>query len=247
VKTTDANLERHIKLLLDAWFELPSVSARPAEIDLDAFLNGVGLLNATAECTRTYLDALPENRIAKGILARSIFEMGTTCVWLVLRGEAGFEAMRFEDQRNQKALAKELQGKISTGDLRLSVERVNIEPLRPKNHVADEARRFEARVEALNAGNTPLYAIYRMYSQYSHGSLGVSNSYVDVDETGATGLYFPARHPALNDHLGTAVAPLVWAMNAVNKLVKGQPLAAKLSTVQVLLGTGIDFTLKDPE
>lgn len=95
-------------------------------------------------------------------------------------------------------------------------------------------------------GNTPLYAIYRMYSQYSHGSLGVSNSYVDKDEAGAIGLYFPARHPALNDHLGTAIAPLVWAMNAVNNLVRGQPLAAKLATVQVLLGTDIDFALKHP-
>ncbi|MDJ0459995.1 hypothetical protein PUN71_022560 [Arthrobacter sp. NQ7] len=77
MKTTDSNLERHIRLLIDAWF---------------------GLANAAAGCTRTYLDALPENRMAKGILARSIFEFGITCVWLTLRGAEGFDVGPHKDR-----------------------------------------------------------------------------------------------------------------------------------------------------
>lgn len=246
MKVTDANLERHIRLLMDAWFVLPGVAANPEETDLDAFLNCVGLVNATAECTRSYLDTLPENRMAKGVLARSIFEFGITCVWLSLRGAEGFEALRWEDQRQQKNTAAEMTGTSVSEGLRTTLDRIGTEPERPRNHLAIEARRFDKMVSALDSGDTPMYVIYRMYSQYSHGSLAVSNSYLDRDEDGDIGVYFPARHPALNDHLGTAVAPLVWAMNAVNKVLVGQPLTKKLTFMQTLLGTGIDFTLREP-
>jgi hypothetical protein len=100
-------------------------------------------------------------------------------------------------------------------------------------------------IKSLETGTTPLYVIYRMYSEYSHGSLGVSNSYIDEDETGQIGVYFPARHQALNDHMGTAVAPLVWAVNAVNKLLIDEPFGSRLGTLKTLLETGIDFTLKN--
>jgi len=245
MKTTDANLERHIRLIIDAWFALPGVATNPQENDVDAFLNCVGLVNAAAECTRSYLDTLPENRIAKGVLARSIFEFGITCVWLSLRGAEGFEALRWDDQRQQKNTAAEMDGHVVFDELRVTLDRVGSEPERPRNHLALEAKRFDKMVAALESGNTPMYVIYRMYSQYAHGSLAVSNSYLDTDNNGDIGMYFPARHPALNDHLGTALAPLVWAMNAVNKMLKDQPLSGRLQTLQMMLGTGIEFTLRD--
>jgi hypothetical protein len=246
LKTTDANLERRIRKLIDAWFALPGVAANPQETDLDAFLNSVGLVNAAAECTRSCLDTLPENRIARGILARSIFEFGITCVWLTLRGAEGFEALRWDDQRQQKNTAKEMDGQAVFEELRETLDRIKAEPERPRDHLAYEARRFDRMIAALDCGDTPMYVIYRMYSPYSHGSLAVSNSYLDKDDDGGIGVYFPARHPALNDHLGTAVSPLVWAMNAVNKQQKDQPMSSKLATLQTLLGTGIDFTLREP-
>lgn len=84
-----------------------------------------------------------------------------------------------------------------------------------------------------------------MYSEYSHASLGVSDSYIDEDEAGEVGVYFPARHHALNDHMGTAIAPFVWAVNAVNKMLYDEPFGGRLATMKTLLETGIDFTLKD--
>ena len=98
----------------------------------------------------------------------------------------------------------------------------------------------------MDTGATPLYVIYRMYSEYSHASLGVSDSYIDEDEAGEVGVYFPARHQALNDHMGTAIAPFAWAVNAVNKMLIDEPFNGRLTTMKVLLETGIDFTLKDP-
>lgn len=245
-KTTDADLEGHTRLLIDAWFALPSLAVNPQETDLDAFLNSVGLVNAAAECTRSYLEISPENRIAKGVLARSVFEFGITCVWLLMRGADGFEALRWEDQRQQKNTVTEMGDQDVFEALRLTLHRIGSEPERPRNHLVNEVRRFDKMVAALDSGDTPMYVIYRMYSRYSHGSLAVSNSYLDKDEDGDLGVYFPARHPALNDHLGTAIAPLVWAINAVNKILKDQPLSGKLATMRTLLGTSIDFTSREP-
>lgn len=78
MKTTDQNLERHVRLLIDSWFSLDG--ARPAEddaedSDINVFLNCIGFVHAAAECTLTFLDADMDNRTPRGILARSIFEL----------------------------------------------------------------------------------------------------------------------------------------------------------------------------
>lgn len=247
-KTTDANLKRHIERLIDAWLSQPDLKAKMAEgDDFNAFLNCVGFANAAAECMRTYLNTNPDDRIARGILARSIFELGVTCVWLSLTGLDGFEALRWDQQRQRKNLAKEMKGFNGNDELSATIARVTSQETRPKNARAEQARRFDLLVESLDAGETPLYAIYRMYSEYSHASLGVANSYLEEGDDGEVGVYFPARHGALNDHLGTAVAPFVWAVNGVNGMLVEEPFNTSLDTMKALLETGIDFTLKEPE
>lgn len=248
VKTTDANLQRHVELLIADWFSQSGVKAKQDEdADYNSFLNCVGFVNATAECTRTYLNTNPSDRIARGILARSIFELGVTCVWLSLTGAEGFEALRGEQQRQKRILATEIDGYENNEELNQSVARVKAQEPHAKNDRAEQVKIFALMIKSLDTGTTPLYVIYRMYSEYSHGSLGVSNSYIDEDETGQIGVYFPARHQALNDHVGTTVAPLAWAVNAVNKLLIDEPFSSRLETLKALLETGIDFTLKNPE
>lgn len=247
-KTTDANLQRHVELLIQDWFSQPGLKARQDDgDDVNSFLNCVGFTNAAAECIRTYLNTIPADRIARGILARSIFELGVTCVWLSLTGLDGFEALRWDQQRQKKALAAEMTGFHSNEELNHTISRVSEQEPHPKNNRAGQAQYFSQMIRSLDTGATPLYAIYRMYSEYSHASLGVSNSYIDEDEAGEVGVYFPGRHEALNDHMGTAVAPFVWAVNAVNKMLIDQPFSSRLTTMTTLLETGIDFTLKDTE
>jgi len=246
-KATDANLERHVELLIDDWFSQPGLKAKKDEgDDVNSFLNCVGFTNAAAECMRTYLNTNPADRIARGILARSIFELGVTCVWLSLTGLDGFEALRWDQQRQKKALANDMKGFDSNEELSQTIAKVSEQDPHPKNNRAEQARFFSQMIKSLDTGATPLYVIYRMYSEYSHASLGVSNSYIDEDEAGEVGVYFPARHQALNDHMGTVIAPFVWAVNAVNKMLIDGPFSGRLGTMKTLLETGIDFTLKDP-
>lgn len=103
---------------------------------------------------------------------------------------------------------------------------------------------FEDRVGSLEAGETDLYALYRLYSDYAHASLRLTNSYIVDDPEGNLPITVPSPHNAVNDHLGTAISPLVWAVNATDKLRHGRPLRSKLETMKMLLETGIDFTLK---
>ncbi|MFF2300706.1 DUF5677 domain-containing protein [Arthrobacter sp. NPDC058127] len=248
LKTTDANLQRHVERLIDAWFDQRGLKAKKDDgDDVNAFLHCVGFANAAAECMRTYLNTNPSDRIARGILARSIFELGVTCVWLSLTGADGFEALRWDQQREKKNLAAEMEGFDSNEELNRTVAAVIAQEQHPKNDRAGQAKRFDLMVKSLDSGETPLYVIYKMYSEYSHASLGVSNSYIDEGDDGKVGVYFPARHQALNDHLGTVVAPFVWAINAVNKMLIDEPFSASLDTMKMLLETGIDFTLKDKE
>ncbi|MHC6220493.1 DUF5677 domain-containing protein [Arthrobacter sp. MMS24-S77] len=245
--TTDTNLQRHVELLIEDWFTQPGLRAKKDDgDDVNSFLNCVGFTNAAAECMRTYLNTIPADRIARGILARSIFELGVTCVWLSLTDLDGFEALRWDEQRQKKALANEMKGFDSNEELNQTIAKVSEQEPHPKNNRAEQARYFSQMVKSLDTGATPLYVIYRMYSEYSHASLGVSNSYIDEDDAGEVGVYFPARHQALNDHMGTAVAPFVWAVNAVNKMLIDEPFSGRLTTMKALLETGIDFTLKDP-
>jgi len=246
-KTTDANLQRHIELLIEDWFSQPGLKARKDDgDDVNSFLNCVGFTNAAAECMRTYLNTIPADRIARGILARSIFELGVTCVWLSLTGLDGFEALRWDQQRQKKALANEMKGLHPNEELNQTIAKVSEQEPHLKNNRAEQAKYFSQMIKSLDTGATPLYVIYRMYSEFSHASLGVSNSYIDEDDADEVGVYFPARHQALNDHMGTAVAPFVWAVNAVNKMLIDEPFSGRLTTMKALLETGIDFTLKDP-
>ncbi|MDE8670899.1 DUF5677 domain-containing protein [Pseudarthrobacter sp. H3Y2-7] len=245
-RATDANLQRHIELLIEDWFSQPGLRAKKDEgDDVNSFLNCVGFTNAAAECMRSYLNTNPADRIARGILARSIFELGVTCVWLSLTGLDGFEALRWDQQRQKKALANDMKGFDSNEELSQTIAKVTEQEPHAKNNRAEQARYFSQMIKSLDTGATPLYVIYRMYSEYSHASLGVANSYIEEDEGGEVGIYFPARHQALNDHTGTAVAPFVWAVNAVNKMLIDEPFSALLGTMKTLLETGIDFTLKD--
>lgn len=243
MKTTDANLERHIRSLACAWFTLPGASVNCEEHDENVFLNCMGYTTAAVECAIAYLDMDAENRIPRGILARSLYELGVTCVWLSLQGRAGLEALAFDSARQQRALA--LQFVDSTNaELRESARR-KAKPLPPKPGLADQARNIDRMMAALDTGNTPLYGIYRLYSGYAHASLDVANSYIVQDEDGRIHVQIPGPHSALNDHLATAVAPLVWAVRATNEMLQGKPLTAKLETLQLLLGTGIEFKLKE--
>ena len=247
-KTTNANVQRHVERLIEAWFSQSGLRAKMDDgDDVNAFLNCVGFANAAAECMRTYLKTNPNDRIARGILARSIFELGVTCVWLSLTGLEGFEALRWDRQRQKKNLANEMNGVDSNEELSATIARVTSQAPHPKNSRAEQARRFDLMVKSLDTGATPLYAIYRMYSEYTHASLAVASSYIDDDDNGEVGVYFPARHIALNDHLGTAVAPFVWAINSVNKMLIDEPFSASLNTMKTLLETGIEFTLKVTE
>jgi hypothetical protein len=196
-KTTDGNLQRHVELLIEDWFSQPGLKARADGDDFNSFLNCVGFTNAAAECMRTYLNTAPADRIARGILARSIFELGVTCVWLSLTGLDGFEALRWDQQRQKKALANEMKGFHPDEELNQTISKVSEQEPHPKNNRAEQARYFSQMINSLDTGATPLYVIYRMYSEYSHASLGVSNSYIDEEDAGEVGVYFPARHDAL--------------------------------------------------
>lgn len=247
MKTTDQNLERHVRLLIDRWFSLEG--ARPADDDaedgdVNVLLNCIGLVHAAAECTLTFLDADKDNRTPRGILARSIFELGITCVWLSLQGPEDLAALEYEQKRQQRALAKKLLAGPLKEKVRQPAEgRLGAE-FGPAPKLANQARNFEDRVGSLEAGDTDLYALYRLYSDYAHASLRLANSYIVEDGEGNLSINVPSPHNAVNDHLGTAISPLVWAVNATDKLRYGRPLRSKLETMKMLLETGIDFTLK---
>lgn len=243
IKTTDANLERHIRLLASAWFALPGASVNYEEHDENVFLNCMGYTTAAVECTLAYLDTQSENRIPRGIIARSLYELGLTCVWLSLQGKAGLDALAYDSVRQQRALALELMDSDNV-ELRQSAQKKN-KPLPSKPELADQARNIDRMMAVLESGDTPLYAIYRLYSSYAHASLDVANSYIVQDEDGEISVHIPGPHSALNDHLCTAVAPMVWAVNAANKMLRGKPFTSKIETLKLLLGTGVDFRLKE--
>ncbi|MGM0931163.1 MAG: DUF5677 domain-containing protein [Actinomycetota bacterium] len=240
----DDELRREILVLADMWFSQDAPSVDVELHDVDAFLNCVGYATAAAECVLAYLDVDPDNRIPMGILARSLYELGLTCVWLSLTGANGFSALVYESQRQNKALAGEFEETRLNGVLRQSADRVLNQELPRKPSLADTARNIDRVMDSLEAGDTNLYAIYRMYSRYAHASLDVANSYISADRHGALRLQIPGRYKAMNEHLGTAVAPFVWAVNAVNKMHSAQPFSTQLEKLKVALGTGIDFALK---
>lgn len=247
MKTTDQNLERHVRILIGSWFSLEG--ARPADDDaedgdINVLLNCIGFVHAAAECSLTFLDADKDNRTPRGILARSIFELGITCVWLSLQGPEGLAALEYEQKRQQRALAKTLLAGPLKEKVKESAEARLGGVLGPAPKLANQARNFEDRVASLEAGATDLYVLYRLYSDYAHASLRLANSYVVDDGDGNLSINVPSPHNAVNDHLGTAIAPLVWAVNATDKLRHGRPLQPKLETLKMLMETGIDFTLK---
>jgi len=246
VTTTEMNLERHIRLLIDAWFKVDHV--RPLTDDADdgeinVLLNAIGLANAAAECTLVFLDADRDNRIPRGILARSIYEFGVTCAWLTLQGEEGLKALEYEKKRQQRAMADSLLRGPLKERMRPAAEARLGQQLGSAPKLAAEARNLEARVNSLETGDTDLYALYRLYSDYAHASLTVANSYVVDEGDGNLAIQVPSPHNAISDDLGTAVAPLVWAINATDKLRHGHPMLTKLETIKLLLETGIDFAL----
>lgn len=243
MKTTDANLERHIRSLARAWFALPGASVNCEEHDENVFLSCMGYATAAVECAIAYLDIDAENRIPRGILARSLYELGITCVWLSLQGRAGLDALTFDSTRQRRALAMEFVD--STNAELQETARRKAKPLPPKPDLADQVRNIDRMMAALDAGDTPLYAIYRLYSGYAHASLDVANSYIVQGDDGQIHVQIPGPHSALNDHLGTAVAPVVWAVRAANEMLRGKPLNSKLETLRLMLGTGIDFNLKN--
>lgn len=244
MKTTDANLERHIRSLASAWFALPGASVNCEEHDENVFLNCMGYTTAAVECAIAYLDIGAENRIPRGILARSLYELGITCVWLSLQGRAGLDALAYESARQRRALALEF---LDSTNVELQERaRRRAQSLLLKPDLADQARNIDRMMAALDAGDTPLYGIYRLYSGYAHASLDVANSYIVQGDDGGIHVQIPGPHSALNDHLGTTVAPLVWAVRAANEMLQGKPLNSKLETLRLLLGTSTEFSLKEP-
>lgn len=242
MKTTDANLERHIRSLASAWFALPGASVNYEEHDENVFLNCMGYTTAAVECAIAYLDIDTANRIPRGIVARSLYELGITCVWLSLQGRPGLDALAYESARQRRALALEFVDSTNV-QLQESARR-KAQTLPPKPALADEVRNIDRMMAALDAGDTPLYGIYRLYSGYAHASLDVANSYIVQGEDGEIHVQIPGPHSALNDHLGTAVAPLVWAVTVANEMLQGKPLSSKLETLRLQLGTSTEFRLK---
>ncbi|MGP5073550.1 hypothetical protein ACTXI0_14225 [Arthrobacter rhombi] len=238
----DDVLRKEIHALADLWFGQSGPEVDPELHDVDAFLNCVGYATAAAECALSYLDADPDNRVPLGIIARSLFEIGITCVWLSLTGARGYGALAYENHRQKRALAKEFRA--ASGPLGRSAREVLDEDPLVKPELMDQARFIERRMVDLDSGDTPLYAIYRLYSKYAHASLDLSDSYLEKDERGGLSIRIPGKHKALNEDLGTALAPFVWAVNAVNKMHGSRPFTAQLEKLQGLLGTGIDFELK---
>lgn len=242
MESNDAKILRETRRLIDALFNQNKPKVDPSEFDENVFLNCMGLAFAAAECLDSYLTLKAHNRIARGILARSIFELGLTCVWLSLRGIEGFDALRWNYERNRKNLAKSLPDDLHSEPLRSSVERVLSADLIKPNDFTGETQSIIKMMDAFNT-RTPLYAIYRMYSGHSHASLNVANSYLEKLNDGSVGIIFPSTHETINDHVGTLVAPFIWAAHTVDKMLVDRPFSVQVAKIQELLGTIIDFTL----
>lgn len=237
-------LESAIRQLADQWFSSKNITVAIEEADPDVVLNSVGFANAAAECVLAFLDIDPNNRIPRGILARSTFEIGLRAVWLSLTGIEGLEALQFEDSRQRQTLAKEFLKSDLTLVLRGAARKAAEQASTPKPKRAEEAKSVLRMVDVIDSGSTPLYAIYRLYSGYAHASLNVANSYVFEDGDGNLSIRTPGRQTALDDHLGTAVAPFVWAVRAVSRMIGDHTLNSRLEAIREILGTSIDFKLR---
>lgn len=243
--TTDSELSNEVLSLIDAWFAQETTpSVDPELYDEDVFLNCLGFTTAAAECTQTYLKANPDNRIPRGAIARLLYELGLSCVWLKLTGTEGFDAMQFEHERQKKALAGSVAGIDMGAETRIAADAVLNQDLGTKPKLADAVRNVERMMSMLDSGEVSLYTLYRLYSPFAHASLAVANSYVQNADDGKLEIHIPGIHHATNDHLGTAVAPFIWAVNAVNQMLTSQPFTSQLERLRLMLGTNIDFQLK---
>jgi hypothetical protein len=84
--------------------------------------------------------------------------------------------------------------------------------------------------------NPPLYAVYRMFSQYAHASLSVADRYTSGPD-----------HPSkaqLDRPLEAVLTPFVWAVKASNDLLLDAPFSQSLATIEALMGSRIEISLK---
>lgn len=242
--TTDANLRRSFGRLITQWYDQDGFETATATGDVA--LRIFGLTTAVAECAETFLEINPSKHIAKGLLARSIYEFGLTAVWLSLTGDEGLQALRYELLRNNQNTASDTVAANLVGfdELVAECKAVAESKLPAKPKLAAEARWIQSMMKRLDVDNPPLYVLYRMYSQYAHGSIGVSDAFITSSDAGPR-FNFVAQHDGLHRDLITALAPLAWAVNVSNDLIVGRPFTQILDTIRQQTGTDIRFMLRD--
>lgn len=242
--TTEANLRRSFGRLIDKWYGQNGFET--ATVTSDVALRIFGLTTAVAECAETYLGLNPSQHIVKGLIARSIYEFGLTAVWLSLTGDEGYQALRYEFMRNNRSTANETLDANLVGfdELVAECRAAAAVPLPPRPKLAGEAQHIQQMMKRLDVDNPPLYLIYRMYSQYAHGSIGVSDAFITAPD-GTPHFNFVAQPEGLQRDLVTVLAPLAWAINVANDLIVGAPFTQSLDTIRQQMGTHIRFTLRE--
>jgi hypothetical protein len=176
IVTTESNLNRHLLMLLDQWcesrgFEVVEATGHIAKVVL-------GLTSAAAEAAQAYRGLPAQFPVAKGILGRSVLEFSVTAVWVRLQGEPALQSMHHESERQRRNLAKGILdgGFEASPELVEEARNVDAKELPALGPLKQTAKDFIKICEQLDT-NPPLYPIYRMFSQYSHASLGIADRY----------------------------------------------------------------------
>ncbi|MCU6480138.1 DUF5677 domain-containing protein [Arthrobacter sp. A2-55] len=231
-KTTEANFRRSITRLLETFHGLPGFDVRTDSHESD--INVIGLTFAAAELAQSYLDTATDNRIARAVLGRAILEFSTRALWLALNGETGLEAMRWYSHKkiHQYATALANQDLSDFPELRKEVDEAMAEgKAPPMPPLGGQAEHVDQMMDTLNAGKG-MYVMYRGFSQYAHPTLGVSGSYVRVDDEGRPRFDKVSNAPFHDENLGTVMGALIFAFEAADVAIVGTPFKQQLDTLR---------------